>query len=268
MLSAPPSRYWGTFRTLREARARRDWILRELAAMRTPEVRAFTEPERSPTLREVAARWVESRKDVREATTLQHRTSLNHVNRLLGDRLHDAITWEDVQRMVDVLAAEKRARESIGKCRTALSMVLDYDSPNPARDQRVKLPLSEPDEVEPPHADHVEAAAWLLAPSYLIGLLVLDSTGARVGEVATATIGDLDETRKAWLVRAKVAKTRRARWVVLPDDLFEVLIERCQRVRIATRTRRYSRSAPPTVCVWQSAAPAGMAACPCSARTT
>ena len=49
--------------------------------------------------------------------------------------------------------------------------------------------------------------------------------GARVGEIAAATIGDLDETRKAWLVRAKVAKTRRARWVELPDDLFEILVD-------------------------------------------
>lgn len=96
----------------------------------------------------------------------------------------------------------------MGKCRTALATVLDFAgvSPNPARDQRVKLPLAEPDEVEPPHADHVEAAAWLLAPSYLIGLLVLDAIGARVGQIAAATLGDLDESRKAWLVRAKVTK--------------------------------------------------------------
>jgi hypothetical protein len=41
----------------------------------------------------------------------------------------------------------------------------------------VKLPLAEPDEVEPPHADHVKAVGWLLSPDYLLGLLVLDATG-------------------------------------------------------------------------------------------
>ena len=97
----------GTFRTLREARARRDWVLGELAGMRVPDVTALVQPERAPTLRDVAARWQESRKDIRETTALQHRTSLNHVNRLLGDRPHDAIAWEDVQRMVDVLAARE-----------------------------------------------------------------------------------------------------------------------------------------------------------------
>jgi integrase len=206
-------RYGGSFRTQREARIRRDWIAGEIAAMRVPDLGMLAEPVRSPTVRQVATRWVESRKDVREATTLQHRTSLNHVNRLLGDRVCESITWEDVQRMIDVLAGEKRARESIRKCRTVLSMVLDFAgvSPNPSRDQRVKLPRKEPDEVEPPHADHVEAAAWLLTPPYIIGLIALDATGARVGELAAATVGDLDENRKAWLVRAKVSKTRRAR---------------------------------------------------------
>ena len=226
-------RYGGSFRTQREAKIRRDWVAGELAAMRVPDTKALAGPGRSPTLREVATRWQESRKDVRETTKIQHRTSLNHVNRVLGDRAHDAIGWEDVQRMIDTLAGEKRARESVRKCRTVLAMVLDYGAvtPNPARDQRVKLPLAEPDEVEPPHADHVEAAAWLLTPSYLIGLLVLDATGARVGEIAAATIGDLDETRKAWLVRAKVAKTRRARGSAPRGS-------RPRRRGVATRARR------------------------------
>jgi integrase len=56
--------------------------------------------------------------------------------------------------------------------------------------------------------------------------LVLDATGCRVGELEAARVGDLDERRKAWLVRAAVAKTRRARWVELPEDLWEGLIER------------------------------------------
>ena len=54
--------------------------------------------------------------------------------------------------MVDVLAGEGKARESIRTSKTALAMVLDHVAvrPNPARDRRVKLPLEEPEEVEPP----------------------------------------------------------------------------------------------------------------------
>jgi hypothetical protein len=67
---------------------------------------------------------------------------------------------------------------------TALAMVLDFAgiSPNPARDRvHVRLPREEPSEPEPPSADHVEAAAAMLAVPYLLGLLILDATGVRVG---------------------------------------------------------------------------------------
>ena len=84
----------------------------------------------------------------------------------------------------------------------------------------------EPNEPEPPSAAHLEAAGWLRAPHYLLALLILDATGCRVGELEQARIGDLDETRRAWLVRAAVAKTRKARWVVLPDDLCDTIVER------------------------------------------
>lgn len=106
-------------------------------------------------------------------------------------------------------------------------MVLDHAgvNPNPARDRvTVKLPLQEPAEMEPPSAEHVEAAAAFLAGRYLLGLLVLDATGVRVGELEAATIADLDESRRAWLVRAAISKTRRPRWVALPVDLFEAIV--------------------------------------------
>ena len=118
----------------------------------------------------------------------------------------------------------------------------------------------EPEEVEPPFAEHVEAVAWLLPAHYLIGLLVLESTGARIGEVEAARVGDLDERRRAWLMRAKVAKTRKARGVELPDDLYRVVLDRLPPREDAIRKRRCSRSRAPTTCGWRSDAPAGMRA--------
>jgi hypothetical protein len=49
----------GTFGTLREARARRDWVLGELAGMRVPDLEtlaAHTPPPRSPPSRKSGAR--------------------------------------------------------------------------------------------------------------------------------------------------------------------------------------------------------------------
>ena len=41
-----------------------------------------------------------------------------------------------------------------------------------------------------------------------------------------AKVGDLNESKKAWLVRAKISKTRRARHVELPDDLYRIVVDR------------------------------------------
>jgi integrase len=214
---------------MREAKIRRDWVAGEIAAMRSPDLTLLAEPERAPLLRDEAKRWQESRVDVRPSTAIQHRTALGRVLPVLGDRPVDTITAADVASLVAHLHGQGKARESIRKSLTALAMVLDFAeiTPNPARDRvQVRLPREEPDEVEPPSADHIEAAAAFLTPDYLLATVVLDATGCRVGELEAATIGDLDEARRAWLVRAAISKTRKSRWAVLPDDLFTVLLER------------------------------------------
>jgi integrase len=224
-----PRLYAGVFRTMREARARRDWVPGELAALRVPDLTRLAAPKTAPTLKRLAERWQASRVDVRDSTRIQHRTALGRVLPILGDKAVIDITPADVADLVARLTEAGKARESIRKSVTALAMVLDYGSvkPNPARDRvQVRLPLAEPEEPEPPAAEHVEAAAWLLTPPYLVAMLVLEATGCRVGELEAARIGDLDETRQAWLVRAAVSKTRRPRWVRVPADLFDVLVGR------------------------------------------
>ena len=144
-------------------------------------------------------------------------------------KTRSGVTPADVAGLVACLAKKGKARESIRKSVTALAMVLDYAgiAPNPARDRiTVRLPLEEPTEPEPPSAAHVEAVGWLLTIPYLIALLVLDATGARVGEIEAARVGDLDEGRQAWLVRAAVSKTRQARWVEPPTDLYDLIDQR------------------------------------------
>ncbi len=221
-------RYGGSFKTRREALIRKAWIEDELARCRMPDIKIHA-PAASPTLREVAKRWQESRVDVRESTRIQHRTALGRVLPVIGDKRVDEITPATVAELVGKLDGEGKARESIRKSVTALAIVLDFAgiAPNPARDRvQVKLPLEEPEEPEPPSADHVEAVAGFLTVPYLLGLLALDATGCRVGEMEAARVGDLDETRRAWLVRAAVSKTRRPRWVELPEDLYSIMVER------------------------------------------
>lgn len=221
------ARYAGSFVTKAEARARKQWVDGELAAMRVPDLAALVEPEKAPALRLVAKRWQDSRVDVRDSTRIQHTTALGRVLPVLGDRPVDQLTAADVADLVTAMHEAGKARESIRKSLTALAMVLDFAgvSPNPARDRvQVRLPREEATEPEPPTADTVEAVLWRLTPAYALATLVLETTGARVGELEAATVGDLDETRGAWLVRAAVSKTRRPRWVVLPADVFEAVV--------------------------------------------
>lgn len=169
-----------------EALARKKWVSGELAALRVPDIRVLAaEPERAATLKAAAERWRASRVDVRDSTSVQHRTAVDRLCKVLDSATRvDEITAADVAMAVTALAAAGYARESLRKSLTVLAMILDHEgiNPNPARDRtRIRLPREEPEEPEPPTAEHVEVVARILTPSYRLALLVLEATGCRVG---------------------------------------------------------------------------------------
>ena len=222
--SAP--RYAGVFPTMREARARRDWVAGELASMRVPNLEALARPAAAPMLATVAAQWKASRVDVTDSTRVLHRVALDRVLPILGDRTIDTLTGNDVARLIEQLSAAGKKRETIRKSVKYLAAVLDFAGvdPNPARDrQRVRLPYEERREMNPPTAGHVEAVWRLLAPAYRLPLLWLDWSGARLASVEMLRVGDYDERERRIRLRASTTKTRRALWVDLPDVLAEAL---------------------------------------------
>jgi integrase len=215
-------RYGGIFRTMREAKARRGWILGELAAMRVPDLTQLVEGPTAPTFATVAEAWRTSRVDVAEGTAATHRVNLGRILPLLGTSPIDAIQPADVAGLVTHLADGGLARESIRKTIATLGMVLDFArvAPNPARDKLVKLPRETKLELNPPTSEHILAVHWILPERYRLPLLVLDATGMRVGELEALTWGDVDEPRGRWRVSQAVSKTGRARWVSVPPALF------------------------------------------------
>ncbi len=60
-------------------------------------------------------------------------------------------------------------------------------------------------------------------------LLVLDATGMRVGELETPAWGDVDERRGRWRIRSSETKTRAARWVTPPANVFAAIVALCPR---------------------------------------
>lgn len=222
------SRYAGSFETQREARARRAWVLGELASMRVPDLATLADPEPASTIAEAARRWQASRVDVAESTRVQHRSSLHALLPLVGTRRVDDFSTSDVADLVAELA-KTRKKETIRKMIVHLAMLLDFAGvdPNPARG--AKLPFEQKRELQPPTAAHVEAVLGLLPSRYKLPLLVLDATGMRLGELEGLCWGDVDEQRGRWRVSAAVSKTSRARWVPVPPALFEAVLALCPR---------------------------------------
>jgi hypothetical protein len=160
-----PLKYGGSFRTRREALARKAFIVGELAALRMPDLRLARREKGAETLREAAERWRESRVDVSPATATYQLSAFNRARSLHARRVDD-IDPADIAGLVAELAALGLARETIRKTITVLSMILDFAGvqPNPARDRmRVKLPREERPEISPPGGEHVEAVYRLLA---------------------------------------------------------------------------------------------------------
>jgi integrase len=60
-------------------------------------------------------------------------------------------------------------------------------------------------------------------------LLVLDATGPRVDELEKLRWGDVDEPERRWRVSQSTAKTTQARWVPVPEVVFQALVERVPR---------------------------------------
>jgi integrase len=225
------SRYGGSFKTLREATIRKNWIAGELAALRVPELR----PARGdraptpPTLAEAGEHWRQSRIDVVEQTGNMHRSAFVRIFKVapeLRSRRVDEVTVDDVTALVAALAATPYKRETIRKTRTVLAQTLDHYGvdPNPVRDQRVRLPRERKAHIAPPLAEHIERIADVVAREYIIPLLVIDECGPRVRELETAVVGDLDEHRRAIRVRWTFEKNERYRHLDLPDDLFDALL--------------------------------------------
>jgi integrase len=217
-------RYAGSFRTEREAKARRDFVAGELAALRVPDLRLLA-PEPAPTLAAVAERWRTSRVDVATGTAATHRVNLNRIVDVLGERRIDEIRAEDVAEFV--VGLSKLRRESVRKTVSTLAQVFDFHGvvPNPARDKRVRLPQQDRAEVSPPDAAHVAAVYRLVPRVYRLPLVVLEASGMRVGELESLTWGDVDEQEGRWRVSQAKAKTKAARWVPVPELVFEAVVE-------------------------------------------
>jgi hypothetical protein len=108
-------KHGGSFRTMREATARRNWLAGELAAMRTPDVRSLAAPAGEPTLANVAETWRGSRIDVADGTAATYRVNLGRILERLSELRIGDIRPADVAEFAGELDADGVARERSGR---------------------------------------------------------------------------------------------------------------------------------------------------------
>lgn len=226
---AYPIVHAGSFKTLKEAKARRDLIAGEIARGRNPAdtLRAIGATPAYRSLAQWADAYTASRVDYAAETTKNMGSHLKAILPTLGHRDPETITASDVQEWVATL---KLKPASVRRYLGTLRAVLDFAGvdPNPARDTRVRLPRDERVPVDPPSAGDVDVILAYSPRRWRLPLRVLEQTGMRVGELAALAWGDVDEAHGRF--RVKAGKTRAARrWVAVPDWLMAEVADTCPR---------------------------------------
>jgi integrase len=225
---AYPIVHAGSFRTLKEANARRNFVAGEIAAGRNPAValRAITERPVTRTFGQWAEAYRMSRVDLAPETTKGVASHLKAMT-VFDDCDPATITTADVQEWIAGLTIRPA---SMRRYIATLRAVLDFANvdPNPARDSRVRLPREERTLVDPPSATDVETIIATVPKRWRLGLRTLAETGMRVGEAHDLEWGDVDESGCRFRVKAgKTAAARR--WVAVPEVLMAEIVETCPR---------------------------------------
>jgi integrase len=231
-----PVVHGGSFRTRREAMARRDFIAGEIAAGRNPKIalKAMLNPPATvkiETLEELGRRYLTSRIDLDEKTERAHKSVLEKLNTWGGDRDPHTLTFMDCQEFVGVLTESLQAA-SVRKYFNVVKLVLDFAGaePNPARDKRVKLPAIVKEEVQPPSDKEFLAILDRLPSKWVLMFVTMEQTAMAIGEAVSLTWGDVDVERRKFRLRYANVKggiSSRARMIQVPDWVMEAIEATC-----------------------------------------
>jgi integrase len=221
---AYPLVHAGSFKTMKEARLRRDLVAGELAAGRDPAaaLRALVEPPARRTLRRCFDEFIEARIDVGASATRLYGNAKNKLGRL-ADRDPATLKASDVQAWI--ADCQDLSPKTIRHYLSTLRQVLDHFEiePNPARNPRVKVPALEGEEVNPPARGDFDAIIAKLAPKVILPARLMEACALRVGETIQLTYGDVDFANGRVRVSKARTKGRTAgqRWLPVPGELLD-----------------------------------------------
>lgn len=214
----------GTFTTMKDARARRDFITGEIAAGRDPALALAAHTTRKPerTFADHATAMLASRHDLAPRTLRRMHYQAVRLNRTFGTMTTASITVADVEAWIAAELDHTKA-STLLVARHTLRQILDHASidPNPARSPKLRWPKDDREEGHPPPADHFTTLCQQIALRYLEPMIAIERAGLRVSEITNLTWDDVDLTGQR--LRLTRTKTGRTRWAQLPSFLIERL---------------------------------------------
>jgi integrase len=221
----------GTFKTEREAKARKALVAGEIAHGRHPAEllgRLSTAADTFVSFETWGERFVASRIDIDANTAKNYRSCVKVISETFGSRSTAGITATEIAEWIASLA-ETRKAGTLGQYLIAFRLVLDHAGvePNPARDPRVKLPKQVRDEPNPPSAEHFEAIIAALGEKWRLLFLMIEQGALRLGEAVSLRWGDVDTAGLRLRLPKSATKRDRARWVYLPQWLMDAIEDTC-----------------------------------------
>jgi integrase len=240
---AYPLVHAGSFKTMKEARTRRDFVAVELAAGRNPAetLHALENVYPLRTYRDWAIDYRESRIDLSDGTRRNLASHLALLNDIFGNRDPATLTVPEQIAAVAKLAKSLSA-STLTHYWATHRQLLDFAGvrPNPARDPLVKLPKARVEEVNPPSAGHFLAMlGWIPDSSIVRVIVTMERTAMAIGETLALEFGDVDIAGCEFRLRRATVKggiRSRARRVQVPAWLMDVIADSCPfEDRAATR---------------------------------
>lgn len=225
-----PELYAGSFKTMKDARARRDLIGGELAAGRDPAIllaRLKTPPAAPPSL---PARWddfIASRRDVADSTRALYANARDRWTPHLPDD-PVKVTVADIDRGIHALISDGLAASTVHQYTSTLSQVLDFCdvAPNPVASPKLKLPKLTVEEIHPPTTREWVAIREQIRPRSLLVLRLIEACAFRISEACSLLDGDIDYVDgKIRVSRSRTKTASGQRWIPVPDELLDLLAE-------------------------------------------
>lgn len=216
----------GSFRSLKDAKLRRDFVTAELAAGRDPlaALRALDQPQQAMTLTAWFERFIESRIDVSESTIALYGNARDKLG-LLADRDPATLAPADIQDWIAARTADALKPKTVRHYLSSIRQVLDYADivPNPARSPKIKIPSPVSEELSPPSSAEWHALRGKLPKKAVLAARLMECDALRVGEITKLAWGDIDFAEgRLRISRARTkGGTSGQRWLPAPDELLD-----------------------------------------------